>query len=95
VGKGADPIELTPYVNVDYIHDVESVSDPAFGGDGAAGESTRGIAMHYRLGLVAKPVQQIAFKVEATHAMYGFGTGFGSDEELWISASYQWELLRK
>lgn len=95
VGKGADPIEITPYVDYQYIRNQESIADQAYGGDGQPGESPRGTAMHNRLGAVIKPVPQVAFKVEGTHAMYDYGTHYASDEELWLSLSYAWELIRK
>ena len=96
IGTEAKPMELTPFVDVDYVRNRESISDVAYGGDGQPGESPRGIMMHYRLGAVWKPVQQVALKGEGAYAIYDYGTqGFVGDPELWLSLSYQWELFRK
>jgi hypothetical protein len=95
VGAGADPIEITPYANFDYIKNLESISDAAYGGDGQPGESPHGLLMHARVGAVVKPVPVVAFKLELTHAMSDYGDQFAQDEEVWMSLTYQWELVRK
>jgi hypothetical protein len=95
VGSGSDPVEITPYANFDYIRNRESISDEDYGGDGQAGESPEGLLMHARLGAVIKPVPVVALKVEVTHALIDYGDRLASDEELWMSLSYQWELGHK
>jgi hypothetical protein len=87
--------EITPYANFEYIKNVESISDKKFGGDGEAGESPRGLAMHARVGAVIKPVPLVAFKAETTIAFYDYGTQFLWNPELFFSLSYQWELVYK
>jgi hypothetical protein len=96
IGSEAKPMELTPFVDVDYVRNRESISAVEYGGDGQPGESPRGIMMHYRLGAVWKPVPQVAVKGESGYAIYDYGSqGFVGDPELWLSLSYQWELFRK
>jgi hypothetical protein len=95
VGTDRDPVELTPYVDFEYTRDLESISDEVYGGDGEAGQSPRGRMIHARLGLVTKPVPPVAFKVEVTSAMFDYGNTWASYLELFLSLSYQWELVHK
>jgi len=37
----------------------------------------------------------VAFKVEVTSAMFDYGNTWASDLELFLSLSYQWELVHK
>jgi len=93
VGSGDDPAQIIPYLDYQYIRNRESIADTVYGGDGQPGESPQGRAMHNRIGVVIRPVSVVAFKAEGTYAMYDYGTRFASDEELWLSLSYQWELI--
>lgn len=95
LGGGADPVEITPFVNWEYVRNTESIADENFGGDGEPGHSTRGIMLHNRVGCVVKPIPQVAIKTEATHAMYAFDNAWVSNAELWLSLSYQFELARR
>jgi hypothetical protein len=95
VGGGDEPVEITPYVNVEYVYNRESISDLAYGGDGEPGESPEGLLIHARVGVVVKPVPVVCFKAELTRAMYDYGNQFAWDPEVFLSLSYQWQLIRK
>lgn len=95
LGGNDDAAEITPYVNVDYIKNSESIADPAYGGDGQAGESPSGVMMHARIGAVFKPVPVVALKLELTRAMVDYGNQWATDNEVWVSLSYQWSLVER
>jgi hypothetical protein len=94
-GSGEDPVELTPYLNFQYIRDPESIVDADYGGDGQAGQSPRGIMMHNRVGLIIKPVPVVAIKTEVTVAVFDYGDRYAGDLEFWAALSYHWELVNR
>jgi hypothetical protein len=95
VGGGAEPMEVTPYLNFEYVFNRESISDPDYGGDGEPGESPRGRLIHNRVGFLFKPVPVVCLKTEFTAALYDYGDQLAWDPEVFLSLSYQWQLIHK
>ena len=57
--------------------------------------AAEGLLIHARAGVVVKPVPVVCFKAEFTRAMYDYGNQFAWDPEVFLSLSYQWQLIRK
>jgi hypothetical protein len=83
---------ITPYLQFDYYRNPETVKNKALGGDHEAGLSDDGAFEKYTLGLVARPVSQVAAKLDASGHRQVFNGKSEFYPEVRFSISYLWEL---
>lgn len=83
---------LTPYAQFDWYRNPEIIRARAFGGDNEAGISDSGEFMKYTLGLVWRPVQQVATKLDGGFHTYVVNGRTEFAPEIRVSFSYLWEL---
>jgi len=83
---------LTPYIQGDYYSNPETVAEKDYGGDNEAGLSEDGSFQKYTMGLVFRPVPQIALKLDGSAHVHRFNGEWVAYPEGRVSFSYLWEL---
>ena len=83
---------LTPYGQVDFYKNPETIASKDFGGDGEAGLSDDGQFFKYTLGAVLRPVPEVAFKVDGSTHVQDFNGEAINYSEVRASLSYLWQL---
>lgn len=89
IGKQAT---LTPYAQLDYYSNPETVASKALGGDAEAGITDDGKFLKYTVGAVYRPVSPIALKLDASGHQQEFNGKTEFYPEVRFSISYLWEL---
>jgi hypothetical protein len=89
VGRRAS---ITPYLQFDYYKNPETVNNKDLGGDNEAGLSDDGQFEKYTAGVVARPISQIAAKLDASGHRQEFNGKSEFYPEVRFSISYLWEL---
>ena len=86
-----DNAALTPYAQVDWFRNPETVADKSVGGDNEAGLSDDGQFFKYTVGTIFRPVPQIALKIDGSaHHMLLHDTQVFYPE-VRVSFSYLWD----
>lgn len=86
-------VEVVPYIGATYYSNPETIADEAFGGfEDGAGSKDGGDFVKSMLGVVIRPVQQVALKLETTSHFYRYGGQFDWHQEGKLSLSYLWDL---
>jgi uncharacterized protein YhjY with autotransporter beta-barrel domain len=83
---------VTPYVQVDYYSNPETINNKDLGGDNEAGLTDNGKFEKYTLGAVLRPVTQVAVKLDASGHRQKFNGKSEFYPEVRLSISYLWEL---
>ena len=83
---------LTPYLQVDYYSNPETVAAKSLGGDNEAGLSDDGAFQKYTVGSVIRPVPQVALKVDGSAHVQEFNGKTEWYPELRLSFSFLWGL---
>lgn len=83
---------ITPYAQFDYYNNPEIINNKDLGGDNEAGLSDDGEFEKYTLGVVLRPVSQVAAKVDASGHRQKFNGKSEFYPEVRFSISYLWEL---
>lgn len=91
VALGDTPV-LTPYVQLDYYANPETIGAQAFGGDGEAGNTDDGEFWKFTVGAVFRPVAPVALKLDVSGHLQTFNGKSEFYPELRLSLSYLWEL---
>lgn len=87
-----DPIEITPYAQLDWYQNPEAIADKDFGGDNEAGLSDDGQFTKATVGAVLRPVPAVALKVDGSTHMQMFNGELVMYPEIRASLSATWEL---
>jgi hypothetical protein len=88
----ADDIVLTPYAQLDYYANPETINAKSFGGDAEAGNTDDGEFWKFTVGAVFRPVAPVALKVDGSGHLQQFNGKSEFYPELRVSLSYLWEL---
>lgn len=91
VSLGDDKV-LTPYAQLDYYANPETINAQSFGGDAEAGNTDDGEFWKFTLGAVFRPVAPVALKVDGSGHLQQFNGKSEFYPELRVSLSYLWEL---
>ncbi|MBV1857037.1 MAG: hypothetical protein KUG77_01405 [Nannocystaceae bacterium] len=83
---------VTPYIQGDYYSNPETIAEKDYGGDNEAGLADDGSFQKYTLGLVIRPVPQVALKLDGSTHVHTFNGDWLAYPEGRISFSYLWEL---
>ena len=89
---GENGFLITPYVQVDYYSNPETIASKSFGGDNEAGLSDNGKFIKATLGAVFRPVPQVALKVDGSIHIQDFNEKSVTYPEIRTSLSYLWDL---
>jgi len=81
-------VEMTPFFFWDYYENEETVGDKDFGGDNEAGVSDDGKFAKPTIGIVFKPIDSVAFKVDASQHMYKWNGNNEAYSEIRFDISY-------
>lgn len=84
--------EFGPYAQWDYYSNPETIESKSFGGDAEAGAADDGKFHKATLGLVFRPVPQVAVKLDGSSHMYKLGGENVSYPELRFDVSYTFGL---
>lgn len=88
-----DGMEFLPYAQVDWYQNPETVREKDFGGDGdEAGLADDGSFTKLTAGLVFRPVQPVAVKLDSSVHILPVNDTVAWYPEVRLSASYLWEL---
>jgi len=87
-----DTWTLTPYGQLDYYSNPETINEKDFGGDNEAGLTDDGKFIKYTLGVVVRPVRFVAVKVDGSVHQQDFNTQNFNYAEVRTSFSLYWEL---
>lgn len=87
-----DTASLTPYAQLDYYDNPETIAEKSLGGDNEAGLGDEGDFQKYTLGLVYRPITQVALKVDGSGHLQDFNGRAEFYPELRLSFSYLWGL---
>lgn len=85
---------ITPYLQVDYYANPETVNDKDLGGDNEAGLTDNGKFEKYTIGAVLRPVPQVALKIDGSGHRQDFNGKSEFYPEVRFSLSYLWELAQ-
>lgn len=85
---------ITPYGQLDYYSNPETINNKSLGGDNEAGLSDDGKFTKFTLGMVLRPLPQVALKVDASGHLQNFNQRSEFYPEIRFSLSYLWELDR-
>jgi hypothetical protein len=83
---------VTPYFQLDYYSNPETINNKDLGGDNEAGLTDDGRFEKYTVGAVYRPVSQVALKVDGSGHRQDFNGKSEFYPEIRISLSYLWEL---
>lgn len=83
---------LTPYVQADWYSNPETVADKSVGGDAEAGLADDGRFLKYTAGFVARPVPEVAVKLDGSAHQLTFNDRQVLYPEVRVSFSYLWQL---
>lgn len=83
---------ITPYVQADYYSNPETVAEKSLGGDAEAGITDDGKFQKYTVGMVFRPVPQVALKVDGSGHVQKFNGDTEFYPELRLSFSYLWGI---
>lgn len=86
------PWQFTPYAQVDYYRNPESVRQKSFGGDNEAGLADDGQFLKLTGGLVYRPIPAAALKIDTSTHVQMFNQGVTFYPEIRVSYAYYWEL---
>lgn len=84
---------LTPYAQLDYYKNPETIQQKDFGGDNEAGLADDGEFFKTTVGLIARPVDSVALKVDGSVHTQTFNDEMISYPEVRTSLSIYWELF--
>lgn len=88
----SEEMVLTPYAQVDYYANPETINAKSFGGDAEAGNTDDGEFWKFTVGAVFRPVAPVALKVDGSGHLQQFNGKSEFYPELRVSLSYLWEL---
>ena len=83
--------ELTPYIFFDDYENPETIRSKKFGGDNEAGASDDGKFLKPSIGVVYKPIDQVAIKLDGSTHSYNFNGSRESYPEIRIDFSYMFK----
>ncbi len=83
---------ITPYGQWDFYQNEETIKEKDFGGDNEAGHADDGSFIKYTAGIVARPVPQVALKVDSSAHQFIFNGEPVYYPEVRVSLSYMWKL---
>lgn len=83
---------LTPYLQVDWYDNPETIREKDFGGDNEAGVSDDGQFTKLTAGLIVRPVPAAALKIDGSVHVQEVAGETTAYPEIRISLSYFWEL---
>jgi hypothetical protein len=83
---------VTPYAQLDYYKNIETIGSEDFGGDNEAGLTDDGKFLKYTLGVVIRPVRFVAIKVDGSVHSQEFNGATFNYAEVRTSWSLYWEL---
>jgi hypothetical protein len=83
---------VTPYAQLDYYKNIETIGSEDFGGDNEAGLTDDGKFLKYTLGVVFRPVRFVAIKVDGSVHSQEFNGATYNYAEVRTSWSLYWEL---
>ncbi len=84
--------EIVPYAQYDFYRNPETVKQKDFGGDNEAGLSDNGEFIKYTGGVVYRPVDAVALKLDGSNHRQKFNGETVNYPEIRISFSYLWSL---
>jgi len=87
-----DKASITPYGQVDYYSNPETIAEKDFGGDNEAGLSDDGRFFKYTAGTVIRPVPQVALKLDGSAHAHLYNGEPVVYPEVRVSLSYLWQL---
>ncbi len=87
-----DTMTLTPYVQLDWYRNPETVAAKDVGGDNEAGLSDDGEFYKGTVGVVFRPIPSVALKVDGSGHLQQFNGETNFYPEIRVSLSYLWEL---
>lgn len=87
-----DGLVLTPYGQLDFYSNPETINSKSFGGDAEAGNTDDGEFWKFTVGTVIRPVPQVALKIDGSGHLQQFNGKSEFYPELRVSLSYLWEL---
>lgn len=83
---------LTPYLQLDWYSNPETIARRSLGGDNEAGLSSDGVFWKLTAGGVIRPVPQVALKIDGSTHIQSVNGRTEAYPELRVSFSYLWEL---
>jgi hypothetical protein len=87
-----DRASVTPYFQLDYYSNPETINNKDLGGDNEAGLTDDGRFEKYTVGAVYRPVTPVALKVDGSGHRQDFNGKSEFYPEIRVSLSYLWEL---
>lgn len=83
--------KFTPYFFLDHYENPEVIQNKGAGGDNEAGAADNGIFLKPSLGVVYKPIDQVAIKLDASRHYYEFNGANESYPEIRLDFSYMFK----
>ncbi len=80
--------KITPYVFLDSYENLETIASKSFGGDNEAGASDNGEFIKPSLGIVYRPIEKVAIKLDGSFHNYDFNGASESYPEIRLDFSY-------
>ncbi len=84
--------EFGPYLQWDYYKNPETIAKKTYGGDAEAGEADDGVFNKATLGLLYRPVSQVAFKLDGSSHLYKLHGENVHYEEIRFDVAYTFGL---
>jgi hypothetical protein len=84
--------EITPYAQIDFYKNEETIAAKSFGGDGEAGLADDGSFTKPTLGVVFRPDPAVALKIDGSTHIQTFNDETVQYPEVRASLSYYWQL---